>query len=82
VAPNPEMLMFGDEAAKDERTLIRQHGRSRVGTRYVTSINELLLLLSIQDVFRGSASYEVHATQFCPSSCSMESSHMISLKDL
>jgi transposase len=35
VAPDPEMLMFGDEAAKDERTLIRRHGRSRIGTRCV-----------------------------------------------
>jgi hypothetical protein len=39
VAPDPEMLTFGDEAAKDKRTLIRQHGRSRM--RYVTSIYEL-----------------------------------------
>jgi hypothetical protein len=31
VAPDPEMLTFGDEAAKDKRTLIRQHGRSRIG---------------------------------------------------
>ncbi|KAG2090022.1 uncharacterized protein F5147DRAFT_586880 [Suillus discolor] len=35
IAPDPEMLMFGDEAAKDERTLIRHYGRSRIGTRYV-----------------------------------------------
>ncbi|KAG1869564.1 hypothetical protein F4604DRAFT_1774029 [Suillus subluteus] len=31
IAPDPEMLMFGDEAAKDERTLIRRYGRSRIG---------------------------------------------------
>ncbi|KIK35734.1 hypothetical protein CY34DRAFT_95571 [Suillus luteus UH-Slu-Lm8-n1] len=35
IAPDPEMLMFGDEAAKDERTLIRRYGRSRIGMRYV-----------------------------------------------
>ncbi|KAG1732003.1 uncharacterized protein EDB91DRAFT_1058389 [Suillus paluster] len=35
IVPDPEMLMFGDEAAKDERTLIQCYGRSRIGTRYV-----------------------------------------------
>ncbi|KAG1861935.1 hypothetical protein C8R48DRAFT_603889 [Suillus tomentosus] len=35
IAPDPEMLMFGDEAAKDERTIIQRHGRSKIGTRYV-----------------------------------------------
>ncbi|KAJ8592081.1 hypothetical protein M405DRAFT_687158, partial [Rhizopogon salebrosus TDB-379] len=35
IAPDPEMLMFGDEAAKDERTLIRQHGHSKIGTRCI-----------------------------------------------
>jgi hypothetical protein len=33
IAPNPEMLMFGDEAAKNDHTLAR-HGR---GTRCVQS---------------------------------------------
>ncbi|KAG2359199.1 hypothetical protein BDR07DRAFT_1415761 [Suillus spraguei] len=35
IAPDPEMLMFGDEAAKDERTIIRRYGRSKIGIRYV-----------------------------------------------
>ncbi|KAG1811313.1 hypothetical protein EV424DRAFT_1327736 [Suillus variegatus] len=35
IAPNLEMLMFGDEAAKDERTIIGRHGRSKIGTRYI-----------------------------------------------
>ena len=36
IAPDPKMLMFGDKsAAKDETTLIRRHGRSRIGMRYV-----------------------------------------------
>lgn len=35
IAPDPEMLMFGDEAAKDERTLIRRYGRSRIGMRCI-----------------------------------------------
>ncbi|KIK36705.1 hypothetical protein CY34DRAFT_45870, partial [Suillus luteus UH-Slu-Lm8-n1] len=33
IAPDPEMLMFGDEAVKDERTLIRKFGHSKIGTR-------------------------------------------------
>ncbi|KAG1868112.1 hypothetical protein C8R48DRAFT_598916 [Suillus tomentosus] len=36
IAPDPEMLMFGDEAAKDERTLIRRFGRSKIGTRFAS----------------------------------------------
>ncbi|KAG1908352.1 uncharacterized protein F5891DRAFT_937617, partial [Suillus fuscotomentosus] len=35
IVPDPEMLMFRDEAAKDERTIIQRHGRSKIGTRYV-----------------------------------------------
>jgi hypothetical protein len=36
IAPDPEMLMFGDEAAKDERTLIRKFGHSKIGTRFAS----------------------------------------------
>lgn len=36
VAPNPEMLMFTDESAKDERTSSRRYGWSRCGVRCVT----------------------------------------------
>jgi hypothetical protein len=46
IAPDPEMLMFGDEAAKDERTLIRQHGRSKIGTRYVACVYDLVTALT------------------------------------
>ena len=35
-APDANMLMFVDEAAKDERTLSRKYGRSRKGVRCVT----------------------------------------------
>ncbi|KAG2113826.1 uncharacterized protein F5147DRAFT_556277, partial [Suillus discolor] len=35
IASNPEMLMFGDEAAKDERTLIYRFGHSKIGTRCI-----------------------------------------------
>ncbi|KAG1839724.1 hypothetical protein DFJ58DRAFT_613625, partial [Suillus subalutaceus] len=35
IAPDPEMLMFGDEAAKDERTLIQRYGRSRIGMKCI-----------------------------------------------
>ncbi|KAG1819195.1 uncharacterized protein BJ212DRAFT_1202344, partial [Suillus subaureus] len=35
IAPDPEMLMFSDEAAKDERTLIQCYGRSRIGMRCI-----------------------------------------------
>ncbi|KIK80041.1 hypothetical protein PAXRUDRAFT_159730, partial [Paxillus rubicundulus Ve08.2h10] len=31
IAPDPNMLMFEDEAAKNERTLIRPYGRARMG---------------------------------------------------
>jgi hypothetical protein len=30
IAPDPEMLMFGDEAVKDERTLIHKFGHSKI----------------------------------------------------
>ncbi|KAG2335948.1 hypothetical protein BDR05DRAFT_833832, partial [Suillus weaverae] len=35
IAPDPEMLMFGDEAAKDERALIRKFGHLKIGTRCI-----------------------------------------------
>ncbi|KDQ52186.1 hypothetical protein JAAARDRAFT_107252, partial [Jaapia argillacea MUCL 33604] len=35
IAPDPEMLMFADEAAKDERTLSRRKGWSLIGSRCV-----------------------------------------------
>ncbi|KAF9227635.1 hypothetical protein BS17DRAFT_774059, partial [Gyrodon lividus] len=35
IAPDPNMLMFGDEAAKNECTLIRSYGRARKGIRCV-----------------------------------------------
>jgi len=35
LVPDPEMLMFGDEASKDKRTSNRQKGWSRQGTRCV-----------------------------------------------
>jgi len=35
LVPDPEMLMFGDEASKDERTSNRRRGWSRQGTRCV-----------------------------------------------
>ncbi|KAG1777620.1 hypothetical protein EV702DRAFT_1045036 [Suillus placidus] len=35
IAPDPEMLMFGDEAAKDERTLIHKFGHSKIRTRCI-----------------------------------------------
>ncbi|KAG0693239.1 hypothetical protein DFH29DRAFT_408101 [Suillus ampliporus] len=53
IAPDPEMLMFGDEAAKDERTLIRRYGRSRIGTRCI----------------QGSASCEANATRSSQPNC-------------
>lgn len=34
-APDVNMLMFVDEAAKDERTSVRRHGRSRKGVRCI-----------------------------------------------
>ncbi|OAX43700.1 hypothetical protein K503DRAFT_731083 [Rhizopogon vinicolor AM-OR11-026] len=37
IAPNPEMLMFGDEAAKNDCTLARSMGYSPRGTRCVQS---------------------------------------------
>lgn len=37
IAPDPEMLMFGDEAAKNKHTLARQMGYSARGTRCVQS---------------------------------------------
>ncbi|KAG2355006.1 hypothetical protein BDR07DRAFT_1304378, partial [Suillus spraguei] len=39
IVPDPEMLMFGDEAAKDERTVIQRYGRSRIGMRYVLPLS-------------------------------------------
>ncbi|KAG2065700.1 hypothetical protein BDR04DRAFT_1107999, partial [Suillus decipiens] len=33
IAPDPEVLMFGDEAAKNKHTLDRQMGYSARGTR-------------------------------------------------
>ncbi|KAG2079263.1 hypothetical protein BDR04DRAFT_1086467, partial [Suillus decipiens] len=36
-APDPEMLMFGDEAANNKHTLDRQMGYSARGTRCVHS---------------------------------------------
>lgn len=36
IAPDPEMLMFTDESAKDERTSSRRYGWSRYGVRCVT----------------------------------------------
>jgi hypothetical protein len=33
--PDPDMLMFGDEASKDERTMARRWGWSLRGTRCV-----------------------------------------------
>lgn len=35
IAPDPNMLMFGDEAARDIRTLFRKDGRSLKGSRCV-----------------------------------------------
>ncbi|KAG2045998.1 hypothetical protein BDR06DRAFT_857428, partial [Suillus hirtellus] len=37
IAPDPEMLMFGDEAAKNKHTLARQMGYSACGTHYIQS---------------------------------------------
>ncbi|OAX36843.1 hypothetical protein K503DRAFT_660889, partial [Rhizopogon vinicolor AM-OR11-026] len=37
IAPNPEMLMFGDKAAKNGHTLARSTGYSPRGTRCVQS---------------------------------------------
>ncbi|KAG2069828.1 hypothetical protein BDR04DRAFT_1100920 [Suillus decipiens] len=37
IAPDPEMLMFGDKAAKNKHTLDRQMGYSARGTRCVQS---------------------------------------------
>jgi len=37
IAPNPEMLIFGDEAAKNDHTLARSMGYSQRGTRCVRS---------------------------------------------
>ncbi|KAG2064882.1 hypothetical protein BDR04DRAFT_1109469, partial [Suillus decipiens] len=37
ITPDPEMLTFGDEAAKKKRTLDRQMGYSARGTRCVQS---------------------------------------------
>ena len=36
VAPDPEMLMFTDETAKDDRTIYRKKGWAIVGTRYTS----------------------------------------------
>ncbi|KAG2356373.1 hypothetical protein BDR07DRAFT_1613133 [Suillus spraguei] len=37
MAPDPEMSIFGDEGANDERTTIQRHGRSKIGTRYTSN---------------------------------------------
>ncbi|KAG2078484.1 hypothetical protein BDR04DRAFT_1086839 [Suillus decipiens] len=37
ITPDPDMLMFGDEVAKNKHTLDQQMGYSARGTRYVQS---------------------------------------------
>ena len=39
IAPNPEMLMFTDESAKDERTQTRRHGWAPRNTRCVSQVH-------------------------------------------
>ncbi|KAF9225124.1 hypothetical protein BS17DRAFT_701298, partial [Gyrodon lividus] len=58
IAPDPNMLMFGDEAAKDEHTLIRPYGRAHKSTHCGThySIVPILTLDGIitYDIVKGS----------------------------
>ena len=39
IAPDPYMLMFTDESAKDERTQTRRHGWARKNTRCVSQVH-------------------------------------------
>lgn len=71
IAPNPEMLMFTDESAKDERTSSRRYGWSPYGKRCVTrsyfvrgrrfSILPVLSLDGIiaHDIIEGSVTSEI-----------------------